>query len=260
MSVHVSSWAWQQPIEDPTTKLVLLKLADQANDEWECWPSRQTIASDCGISPRSVTRHTKALTDMGLLAILERQRDNESRTSNLYKLIPPGHGRPGPLVTGDITPETPASRPEPSVEPSSEPLLAPARADAVWDALVLLFGEPSNDNERGKRNKAVKLIKQSLNGGYVGDELRAAEIARRAGRWSQVFSDAAFTDMALANQWGSLVPANVPGSSSNHDPIRAMQQRERDEREAQEALALPPEESKEKLRELMERIGAREIT
>lgn len=248
MSIHVSSWAWQQSIPDPTTKLVLLKLADQANDEWECWPSRRTIATECGVSIRSVARHTKTLTELGLLAIVERQRENTSQTSNLYRL---GYVRHPPHVAGVTPPSSPVSPPEPSLEPSSEPFLAPASADAVWDALTDIFGKPPHKNARGKRNAAVKLIKEALNGDFVGDEIRAAEIAKRAAMWVQIFPDAAFTDTGFANQWGALQPPRILNAA---DPVRIAEQKAREERLADEALALDPEEQKKKVRELMDSI------
>jgi len=255
MSVHVSSWAWSQTISDPTTKLVLLKLADQANDEWECWPSRRTIATDCGIASSSVSRHTAALTSLGLLTIVERQRDNNSQTSNLYRLTPT-HERVPPLLAGENPPFSPVTSPEPSSEPSSEPLLAPTSVDAVWDALIDIFGPPPHKNARGKRNAAVKLIKEALNGDFVGDDARAAEIAKRAAMWIQVFPDAAFTDTGFANQWGALQPSRIP---DRNDPVRIAEQRAREERLADEASALPPEEQAKRVRELMQNIG-RSIT
>lgn len=37
----------------------------------------------------------------------------------------------------------------------------PRPRDVVWDALVAEFGEPTNDAERGRMNRACKLLKQS---------------------------------------------------------------------------------------------------
>ena len=46
----LSSWAWQQEVDDPSAKLVLVKLADSANDDGVCWPSHRKLARDCGLS------------------------------------------------------------------------------------------------------------------------------------------------------------------------------------------------------------------
>ena len=72
-------------VGNPLRKLVLLKLADNASDLGECWPSHQHIADQCEISKRSVIGHIKALVDMGLLRVENRVKNNEKQ-SNLYYL------------------------------------------------------------------------------------------------------------------------------------------------------------------------------
>jgi len=74
----------------------------------------------------------------------------------------------------------------------------PARArDEIWDALLLAgFEAPTNDNTRGKRNKAVKLLRQS---GATPEQ-----ISVRTQAWPLHFPDATLTDIALANHWDEL--------------------------------------------------------
>lgn len=253
MSHLVSSWAWAVKLDDPSTKLLLVKLADSANDDGICWPSQTTLGEHCGLSERSIRYKLETLRKSGLVEVVRNRRADGTLAGNVYQLL---HRQPASSATGSPLPVTSGS-PLPvknrNYESSSEPV-APTQVDAVWEALIALFGEPANDNERGKRNKAVKLIKQSLNGGFVGDEIRTAEIGRRAARYAVVLPDTLFTDMALANQWSALSTENLPGSVNAPSAIRAMQERERHEREAQEALALPPEESREALRALMEKL------
>ena len=53
MSVHYIAKVWA--LEIPSTpKLVLLSLADQANDKGICWPSQPYIARRCSLSDRAV--------------------------------------------------------------------------------------------------------------------------------------------------------------------------------------------------------------
>lgn len=54
-------------VGNPLRKLVLIKLADNASDNGECWPSHQHIADQCEISRRSVINHIEALCESGLL-------------------------------------------------------------------------------------------------------------------------------------------------------------------------------------------------
>ena len=45
-------------------KLVLIKLADNANDKGECWPSYQHIADQCECSRTAVRNHIDVLSSV----------------------------------------------------------------------------------------------------------------------------------------------------------------------------------------------------
>nr|WP_063454794.1 helix-turn-helix domain-containing protein [Wohlfahrtiimonas chitiniclastica] len=64
MSMMLMVKAMQIKVGNPLRKLVLLKLADNASDTGECWPSHQNIADQCEISKRSVINHIDALVEM----------------------------------------------------------------------------------------------------------------------------------------------------------------------------------------------------
>lgn len=78
--------AFAMKVGNPTRKLVLLKLADNANDDGECWPSYQHIADQCEISRRSAIEHIKALEKMGLVKKTTRKKSADENLSNVYKL------------------------------------------------------------------------------------------------------------------------------------------------------------------------------
>ncbi len=69
-------------------KLVLIKLADNANDKGECWPSYQHIADQCECSRTAVRNHIDALEEMGLIKRENRVGVNNGKgnTSNVYYL------------------------------------------------------------------------------------------------------------------------------------------------------------------------------
>ena len=56
MSLAAITWAFDQHDTTPTQRLVLLCLADYANQDNEAWPSAKTIAQRTGLSPASVYR------------------------------------------------------------------------------------------------------------------------------------------------------------------------------------------------------------
>lgn len=117
MSIKAIGWAFDQKVP-PTTKLVLLKLADNANDDGWCWPSQSTLAKHTGLSRKSISRHIKNLSDAGLIEVKHRQRDGVS-LPNHYLLNLRGVGseshRGGVRESLGVGSE---SHTEPSVEPS----------------------------------------------------------------------------------------------------------------------------------------------
>jgi hypothetical protein len=52
MSVRVMTWVWQNGPTDPTERLILLALADHANDQGECYPSMAGIAAKASVTER----------------------------------------------------------------------------------------------------------------------------------------------------------------------------------------------------------------
>jgi hypothetical protein len=72
-------------VGNPLRKLVLLKLADNASDRGECWPSYQHIADQCEISKRSVMNHIDALCDCGMLK-KELRKGPKGNSSNVYRI------------------------------------------------------------------------------------------------------------------------------------------------------------------------------
>lgn len=61
MSVHYSSAVWCAKIPDPIAKLVLLKLADNANDAGKSWPSIAKISEETGLCRRTVQAKIRLL-------------------------------------------------------------------------------------------------------------------------------------------------------------------------------------------------------
>ena len=86
MSLHVSSWAWRQFVGDPAAKIVLLKLADVANDEGECWPSQRYLAEECEMSDRNVRFKIQKLEQLGLIQVKRTKREDGGWNVNVYRL------------------------------------------------------------------------------------------------------------------------------------------------------------------------------
>jgi hypothetical protein len=122
------NWAWQQKLS-PTPKLILMALADAANDFGVCWPSVSTVATKCCVSIRTVQRVMQQLVERGLLLSEQRYRKDGSCSSNRYRLqleggdrlspapdpcdTTPGQGCEGSPDTGDIPGTTIGTQKEP---------------------------------------------------------------------------------------------------------------------------------------------------
>ena len=85
MSMTLMAKAMGIKVGNPLRKLVLIKLADNASDAGECWPSYQHIADQCEISKRSVISHIDALCEANLLR-KESRIGPKGNASNVYHL------------------------------------------------------------------------------------------------------------------------------------------------------------------------------
>ncbi|HCU2153940.1 TPA: helix-turn-helix domain-containing protein [Escherichia coli] len=85
MSMELMVKAMKIRVGNPLRKLVLVKLADNASDQGECWPSYQHIADQCEISKRSVMNHITALCESGLVKKVSRKGE-KGNSSNIYLL------------------------------------------------------------------------------------------------------------------------------------------------------------------------------
>lgn len=139
-------------------KLVLIKLADNANDKGECWPSYQHIADQCECSKSAVRNHIDALEDMGLIKRENRVGVNngKSNTSNVYYLnldvtpMPPKSTgvchEIAPPMPSDGTPPMPpdGTRTSHSFEPVTEPDSLSARGQFISEAAKRRIGISPN--------------------------------------------------------------------------------------------------------------------
>jgi len=52
MSIQAVAWAIEQRVGSPTGKILLICLANYANERGECWPSQRIIAEQAELSRR----------------------------------------------------------------------------------------------------------------------------------------------------------------------------------------------------------------
>lgn len=125
------SWVFEHSDAEASDRLVLLALADHADDEsWSCWPSVPRLARKARVSERTVQRCLRSLAEAGHIEVESQGADvrRADRRPNRYTI------RRGDSVTprSGVTPETERGdnqradgvtllSPEPSVEPPVKP-------------------------------------------------------------------------------------------------------------------------------------------
>ena len=157
MSVLAMTWAWGRSVGHPAQKLVLMALADHADDRGICHPGIDRIAEKVELAPRTVRRYLGDLVEAGHIQRRRRRRKNGTLGTYQYRLrIPRQEGvqRPSaasglsrPVAVSDQWPsQVPTSgrssvRAEPSVEPSvkASPPAPPPTPPAV--EIDRYFGE-----------------------------------------------------------------------------------------------------------------------
>jgi DNA-binding MarR family transcriptional regulator len=134
MSIRIMSQVWENGPEDRGELLVMLALADFADDRGRCWPSIATIAKRARMTTRSAQRILRKLQSEGAVTI---STGTGRAGCNEYVITPDARVTPdtvSPLTPVSRPPDarvtpplTPAS-PEPSLnhqEPSVTPFLFP---------------------------------------------------------------------------------------------------------------------------------------
>ena len=214
MSLRLISKCWDITGLHPTQKLILISLADQANDAGVCWPSIETIAKRSGISERSAQRIINGLIESGLIA-----RSSRPGRSNIFYITPDTHDTPDAGDTpdthdgGGVTPMTGGgdthdtqNRKEPSKNRKPSPRGDdPPGFDTFWQVYPRKVG-------KGAARKAWKKIKPSAE--LTREIVRAVEIQKRSADWLK--NDGQFiphpTTWLNQGRWQDEIPEPPKGS------------------------------------------------
>lgn len=190
MSIESMVWALEQGDGLTTNeKFVLLGIANHASPQGKrAFPSMDTLARYTMLSRSTINRCVKGLVEKGFIA----KESGGGRKSNTYELC---------MHVATVIPLVPVPDPPKSAKGTA---LTALRKDPIWDAITEACGVNTaslNSQERGRYNKAVKLLKES--------NATASEIYTRVKVYRRKFSGAAITPIAVANHWSELDPATV---------------------------------------------------
>lgn len=169
MSMDLMVKAMKTKVGNPLRKLVLVKLADNASDQGECWPSYQHIADQCEIDRSTVRKHIKQLEAQGLLRI-ENREGPKGNSTNLYFLnlwavgqkstpVGPESTGVGTQPTGGVGPES--TRTSHSSEPVKEPKTLCTSEVELAEAFEVFWKLYPNKKAKANARKAWDKLKPS---------------------------------------------------------------------------------------------------
>lgn len=121
----------------PPVKLVLLLLANRADEHGECWPTQKRLALEANMSERSIRDHLKALEDAGYIDRDTKRLGHGMGSDTTYRFRPEKFaglsytGEGSPIKTGEGSPIR--NRQEPSSSETSSPRGARKRASQIGD-------------------------------------------------------------------------------------------------------------------------------
>ena len=182
MSMRLMAQAMSIKVGNPLRKLVLIKLADNANDDGICFPSYQYIADVCEISKASARTHIDALIKMGFVSKKAR-KNKDGSSSNLYLLhLEKGMPADSTGMPADSTGGMPADSTGMPADStggmpadstitchSSEPVNEPKKTSQKNTALSLLAefgitGQLADDFAEHRKSKKAAITRTALEG------------------------------------------------------------------------------------------------
>ncbi|QSI39343.1 helix-turn-helix domain-containing protein [Klebsiella pneumoniae] len=193
MSMTLMAKAMAIKTGNPIRKLVLIKLADNANDSGECWPSYKHIADHCECSKSAVRDHIDALISMGLLVKENRPglKNGKGNASNLYCMnldnpMPPKSIAPMPPESTGMPPKSIAPMPcggtrtshsfEPVIEPTDPPNPQTGegeeRINSNAKKALEFYNEKTGTRCRDLKPFVMMLTPTTTREGYTLDELQ----------------------------------------------------------------------------------------
>jgi hypothetical protein len=144
VSVRIMTLVWQVDLPD-SEKIVLLALADCANDEGGCWPSIATIARKCSKSERTVQSCIRSLESNGHLTRIEARGKGCNYTIHPRSRCTPAAAAPPQGLP--LTPAAAAPKPSRTVKPQKA---TPSSARATKQTTVPANFKPDLKGKTGE--------------------------------------------------------------------------------------------------------------
>jgi DNA-binding transcriptional ArsR family regulator len=223
MSTQCLNWAIRARTGSGTKKLVLLLLADHADEQHTCYPKIDTLAERSELSESAIEKAIAALRDAGFLRVLRRAKRSGGRRSNRYLLLVYGEQTPLPDVEDWVSESAGQSKPVagtgmPEQPDESAGQSKPVREAGLPESIKPVTGTGSNPSQvRVSSNKEVEppsVTKDSdappPTSTHPVDDISSAAAAAIAADWARdvlrrVTADVDVLRMPTAVERGRLV-------------------------------------------------------
>lgn len=232
------AWVFAHSPAEGTDRLVLLSLANHANELGQSWPSVATIAQEANVSERAVQRSLASLRAAGALEVVANgapdERIRRDRRPNLYRVLKTARGdadgtsqrgdgvtgeSPGEASRGDaggshgvtlVTERGDAGDTQTIIEPSlnhlAESLSASSgsvkpkrKRDELFDAIVAVCHLNVEQLTKDERGRVNSAVKQIREVGGSG-----VDVAARAAKFRAKYPTASLTPQAISANWSAL--------------------------------------------------------
>jgi hypothetical protein len=148
MSWQATAWAELQTTGSPSRKVLLLILANYADEFGICWPSQETLSKGTEQSLDTIQRQLRRLEDSGLISIAVRPQGRGRWPSRTYRL-----NMPAPEIT---EPQTAARSDESGTEPQ------PARDHAATSTDHRAATSPVTEPQALRHEPSIELSSRTF--------------------------------------------------------------------------------------------------
>ena len=189
MSISVMTRVWKESPAKGSELLILLALADFADDDGVSWPSVETLAQKARLSKRQTQYNIQSLVNAGLLIVETNAGPHGVHRYRIAGCKVSTRANPAPVqkaskrgaksarggaknVTEGVQPIAPKPSIEPSLEPSEEPSGMPRNGDAQT-LLAVLYEDVLQIGKPTDYKQAVGQAQLLVKAGSNPDEVRA---------------------------------------------------------------------------------------
>ncbi|WP_295748401.1 helix-turn-helix domain-containing protein [Undibacterium sp.] len=206
MSIHAMNWAWAQKLA-PTQKLILMAIADSANDCDECWPGIRFMARKCCVSERTIQRTIQKFEASGLISMKPRFTSAGRQTSNGYRLCIatmtlPDKSSPSHKTDKDQDDNLPGTGVTSEVTVVDDNIMSPLESSQKAEQQPLHFPTQLSNSERISITDLILTLEKSVVQALLdelADALETASIKTSPLRW--------FRGLIVKQKNGEFVPA-----------------------------------------------------